>query len=163
MTRWIALVALSLALPASALAQKKTTLTPADYEEIRGIYAKYSYGFDTGDAKLVASVYTPDAQFIVGGKVAGGTREAITGMVRPLAPGKGQMKHMPTNLFIEPSEDGAKGMAYVALVTFEEGKAPAVTGGGWYHDTIVKTADGWRFKKRDYQPFPLPIAATPAP
>lgn len=163
MTKWIALVALTLALPASALAQKKATLTPADYEEIRGLYAKYSYGFDNGDPKLVASVYTPDAQFIVGGKPAGANRDAITAMVRPVAPGKGQMKHMPSNIAIEPSETGAKGMAYVALVTFEAGKPPAVTGGGWYHDSLVKTADGWRFNKRDYQPFPLPVAAAPAP
>lgn len=157
MTKWIALVALTLALPATALAQKKTTLTPADYEEIRGLYATYSYGFDNGDPKMVASVYTPDAQFIVGGKVAGGTREAITAMVKPLAPGKGQMKHMPTNIAIEPAEGGAKGLAYVLLMTFEAGKPPVATGGGWYHDTLVKTADGWRFKKRDYQPFPLPV------
>ncbi|MGE0393905.1 MAG: nuclear transport factor 2 family protein [Vicinamibacterales bacterium] len=163
MTKWIALVALTLALPASALAQKKNTLTPADYEEIRGLYAKYSYGFDNGDAKLVASVYTPDAQFIVGGKTVGGTRDAITAGVRPVAPGKAQMKHMPSNIAIEPSEEGATGMAYVALVTFEAGKPPAVTGGGWYHDTLVRTAEGWRFKKRDYQPFPLPVPAAPAP
>lgn len=163
MTKWIALVALSLAWPGAALAQKKTTLTPADYEEIRGLYAKYSYGFDTGDAKLVASVYTSDAQFIVGGKVAGASREKIAGMVRPLAVGKAQMKHMPSNIAIEPSADGASGMAYVALVNFEAGKPPVVTGGGVYNDTLIKTAEGWRFKKRDYQPFPIPVDAPPAP
>jgi len=158
MIRRIALVALCLALPASALAQKKSTLTPADYEEIRGLYATYSYGFDNGDPKMVASVYTPDAQFIVGGKPAGANRDAITAMVRPVAPGKGQMKHMPSNIAIEPAEGGANGMAYVALVTFEAGKPPAVTGGGWYHDTLVKTAEGWKFKMREFQPFPLPEA-----
>lgn len=163
MTRWTALVALALLWPGAASAQKKATLTPADYEEIRGLYAKYAYGFDTGDPKLVASVYTADGQFIVGGNVAGASREKIAGMVRPLAPGKPQMKHMPTNIMIEPSEDGAKGYSYVALVTFEAGKPPAVTGGGMYQDTLVRTADGWRFKKRDYQPFPLPVAAAPAP
>ena len=162
MTKWIALVTLSLLWPGSALAQKKA-LSPADYEEIRGLYAKYSYGFDTGDAKLVGSVYAVDGQFIVGGKVAGASREKIEGMVRPLAPGKAQMKHMPTNILIEPSEGGAKGTSYVGLVTFEAGKPPAVTGGGVYNDILVKTAEGWRFTKRAYQPFPIPVEAAPAP
>ena len=162
MTKWIALVTLSLLWPGSALAQKKT-LSPADYEEIRGLYAKYAFGFDTGNAGLVGSVYTADAQFIVGGRVVGDSREKLVGNVKPPAAGKPQMKHMPTNILIEPSEGGANGMSYVALVTFETGKPPVVTGGGAYNDTLVKTAEGWRFKKRDYQPFPLPVEAAPAP
>ena len=54
MFKWIGLVVLSLMLPVSvAHAQKKGSLTPSDYEEIRGLYAKYAFGFDTGDAALV--------------------------------------------------------------------------------------------------------------
>jgi len=166
MFKWIGLVVLSLLLPGSAFAQKKAALSPADYEEIRGLYAKYAFGFDTGDAALVASVYAADGAFVVAGRVMADSREKIGGMVRPPAPGKPAMKHMPTNILIEPSAEGATGKSYVALVTFQEGKPPAVTGGGLYADILVKTAEGWRFKKRDFQPFPAGApapAATPAP
>jgi hypothetical protein len=162
MTKWIALVSLSLLWPGSVLAQK-AALSPADYEEIRGLYAKYCYGFDTGDAKLVASVYAADAQFVVGGKLVGESRDKIAGNVKAPVAGKPQMKHMPSNIMIEPSDGGAKGMSYVALVNFETGKPPVMIGGGLYRDSLVKTGEGWRFKKRDYQPFPLPITAAPAP
>lgn len=161
MFKWIGLVVLSLMLPVSvAHAQKKGSLTPSDYEEIRGLYAKYAFGFDTGDAALVGSVYAADGTFVVGGRVMGDSREKITAIVKAPGAGKPAMKHMPTNILIEPSDEGARGRSYVALVTFQEGKAPAVTGGGFYADIIVKTADGWRFKRRDYQPFP---AGAPAP
>ncbi len=160
MFKWTCLIVLSLLLPASAFAQKKAALSPADYEEIRGLYAKYAFGFDTGDAALVASVYAADGAFVVAGRVVGDSRDKIAGNVKPPAAGRPAMKHMPTNILIEPSADGATGRSYVALVTFQEGKAPVVTGGGYYSDLIVKTAEGWRFKRRDYQPFP---AGAPAP
>jgi hypothetical protein len=40
-------------------------------------------------------------------------------------------------------------MADFLLVTVNEGgKPPTVASGGSYQDSIVKTADGWRFKRR---------------
>ena len=37
--------------------------------------------------------------------------------------------------------------AYVILVDLAQ--TPAITGGGVYEDVIVRTPEGWRFKKRD--------------
>ncbi len=42
------------------------------------------------------------------------------------------------------------GSAYVMLVDLA--KNPAISGGGVYNDVIVKTAAGWKFKKRSYFP-----------
>ena len=51
---------------------------------------------------------------------------------------------------IEPTGDGAKGTAYLLLVSGSDGGAPVVTGRGIYTDEIVKTAEGWLFKKRAF-------------
>ena len=66
-----------------------------------------------------------------------------------------------TNLMIQPSPEGAIGWAYiwhVALVcgsptgaAVTEATSP-VKDAGLYRDVIVKTAEGWRFKKRRYTP-----------
>jgi len=161
MFKWIGLAVLCLLVPVSAQAQQ-STLSPADYEEIRGLYARYCYGFDNGDSEMVAGVYAADATFLMGGKVMGDSREKIAANVRPPAAGSPASKHVPSNIVIEPSSDGATGTSYVVLMAFETGKAPVVTGGGSYASSFVKTPDGWRFKSRNYTPFGShPAATTP--
>src|SRR5579864_2199616 len=107
MRKWIGVVALGLLAAAPALAQKKASLTPMDYEEIRALYSKYVYGYDTGDAQLVASVFAPDAALVIGGKVICDSREKITSGIKPRM-GLAGMRHIPTNILIEPSAEGAK-------------------------------------------------------
>src|SRR5258706_12856345 len=111
MFKWLSIVALSVLIPATAVAQKKS-LTPADYEEIRGLYSHYVYGYDSGDAQMVASVFAPDARLTIGGKLIGDSREKISGGLKPRA-GMNGMRHIPTNILIEPSPEGAKGMQYL--------------------------------------------------
>ena len=55
MFKWMTMAALGLLLPVAAGAADKK-LSPADYEEIHGLYAKYAFGFDNGDSKLVAMI-----------------------------------------------------------------------------------------------------------
>ena len=163
MAKWLSIVALSVLIPATALAQKKATLSPADYEEIRGLYSKYVLGYDSGDAQMVASVFAPDAKLTIGGKLMGDSREKISGGLKPRV-GMNGMRHIPTNILIEPTPEGAKGTQYLMLMTFQDGKMPMVTSGGVYHDTIVKTSDGWRFKSREVTWFstpPAPPSTTP--
>jgi hypothetical protein len=66
---------------------------------------------------------------------------------------------------IEPTSDGAKGSCYLLL--FNARNIPAtITETSIYDDTLVKTAQGWKFKKRivwrdddDISPFkPKPLA-----
>ena len=49
--------------------------------------------------------------------------------------------------------NGAKGRSYVFLVNMDNGKFNVVNG-GVYDDVLVKEADGWRFKRRTFTPFP---------
>ncbi len=156
MMKWLTIVALSVLVPVAALAQKPS-LTPTDYEEIRALYSRYVYGYDSGDAQMVASVFASDARLMIGGNVMGDSREKITAGIRPRV-GMNGMRHIPTNILIEPTAEGAKGTQYLTLMNFQDGKAPSVTSGGVYRDTIVKTAEGWRFKTREVTWFSTPPA-----
>ena len=57
------------------------------------------------------------------------------------------LHHWNTNLMILPTPDGASGQVYLVLVDFATKPASIVTS-ATYADELVKTAQGWRFKKR---------------
>ena len=56
-------------------------------------------------------------------------------------------RHIYTNLRITPHTEGAHGFVYFNQLDVST-KPPTNTGSGIYEDTLVKTVDGWRFKKR---------------
>ena len=57
--------------------------------------------------------------------------------------------HITTNVWIEPSPEGARGGAYLLnIAPGERGKPATLTSVAFYEDTLVKTRDGWRLKRR---------------
>ena len=56
-------------------------------------------------------------------------------------------RHVYTNLRITPAPKGAHGFVYFNQLDVST-KPPTTTVSGIYEDTLVKTADGWRFEKR---------------
>ena len=140
---------------------KAPTLTPLDYIEIQQLVARYAYALDTGALDGTGSVYaglfTPDGVFVGGssGRVAKG-REQLAALAR-VAPGgtRGPLTvgHFIVNHVIEPSPEGAIGKQYLAYLIFgDEGQGGSINLGGHYEDIYAKTADGWRFKRREFIP-----------
>ena len=56
-------------------------------------------------------------------------------------------RHVYTNLRITPTPEGARGFVYFNQLDVST-LPPTTSVTGIYEDTLVKTADGWRFKKR---------------
>jgi hypothetical protein len=143
-------------LPSGELkAQKAPSLTALDYEEIRNLYGRYTHAFDGGDGQALANTYTPDGAFVTGGRTTQG-REQLATQPKPPAPGRPMIKHLPANIVIDPAPEGAKGTAYVFVLSVEAGKPPVFMMGGRYDDVIVKTSEGWRFKRRSFTPWSAP-------
>src|SRR5882724_2315204 len=127
----------------SVLAQKGGKLTSDDLVEIQQLYAKYNWTLDAGDSEGYASTFTPDGVFNtnVG-------HDAIVKFADTFHAGLGaHVRHWNTNLMILPAPDGATGQVYLVLVDFATKPATIVTSAS-YTDQLVKTAQGWRFKKR---------------
>jgi hypothetical protein len=130
-------------------------LTSDDLVEIQQLYAKYNWTLDAGDAEGYAGTFTPDGVF--NNNVG---HDAIVKFANTFHTGIGShLHHWNTNLMILPSAEGASGQVYLVLVDFATKPASIFTS-ATYSDELVKTAQGWRFKKRatktDVAPAPAP-------
>ena len=160
MRNWkvVAPIALCAAAAGMVYAQQreaKGTLAPQDYVEIEQLYVRYNYGIDThADGGLLwATTFTVDGIFHTTGRQPVQGREALTALAkaRPNQPGSEGPQYFATNIRIEPSPEGARGSAYFFYVPIPKPDKPAsITSTGTYEDELVKTAEGWRFKKRTF-------------
>jgi actinorhodin biosynthesis protein ActVIA len=129
------------------------TLTAQDFVDIQQLYAKYNWTLDAGDAEGYASTFTPDGVF--NNNIG---HDAIVKFANTFHGGMGaHVKHWNTNLMITPSADGAAGQVYLVLVDFAT-KPPTIATSASYSDDLVKTAQGWRFKKRQTKGDTAPAA-----
>ena len=156
MSKWIALLA-GLAIGGTGLAAQSGAgkLTSDDLVEIQQLYAKYNWALDSGDSQGYAATFTPDGVF--NNNVG---HDAIVKFADTFHAGVGShVKHWNTNLMITPSATGASGQVYLVLVDYAT-KPPTIFTSATYADELIKTAQGWRFKKRttkgDSAPAPKP-------
>ena len=142
MRRIVALLLAALVGSATAYAQEVRggSLTTQDYIDIQQLYAKYNWAIDAGDTDAYVALYTADGSF---NNFQGqeGLRKFMSGRAA------GNTRHWNTNLLITPTAEGAKGAVYLLLVDVGT-TPPAVARAAKYDDVLVKTAQGWRFKKR---------------
>ena len=130
------------------------SFTAQDFVDIQQLYAKYNWSLDAGDAEAYASTFTPDGVF--NNNVG---HDAIVKFANTFHAGMGShVKHWNTNLMITPTAEGASGQVYLVLVDFA-GKPPTIATSASYADELVKTAQGWRFKKRQTKGDAAPPAA----
>ncbi len=125
------------------------TLTAQDYVEIEQLYWRYNHGSDFRDGDLFVSAFADDAVFEVGGRKITGREELTAYRVERHAGQTGDTKrrHWNNSWRIVPTADGAEARVYWILVDVSGG-APNTAASGYYDDTYVKTAEGWRFKTR---------------
>ena len=132
-------------LPAILATAQSETLSPSDHIEIQQLYARYNYVMDSTDAKMLPTVFTPDATLgPPDNRVR--ARDVLEGLVPKERP---QVYRLTTNIIISASPEGARGTASVILVNILA-SPPTLMGGGVYEDVMVKTPEGWRFKSRTY-------------
>jgi uncharacterized protein (TIGR02246 family) len=141
----LGLVAITLVAGAAWLGAQagSKTLTAQDFVDIQQLYAKYNWTLDAGDAEGYASTFTPDGVF--NNNVG---HDAIVKFANTFHAGLGaHVHHWNTNLMIVPTAEGATGSVYLVLVDFAT-KPASIATSATYADELVKTAQGWRFKKR---------------
>jgi hypothetical protein len=140
-------------------------LAPEDYVEIQQVVASYPFALDTGADRgaMYADLFTTDGMFVAGDMTIGG-RESLKAFAWHHRPGQGPLyvRNFSTNSLIEPSADGATGKAYAVVLDLgENGKPSALLGGGHYEDLYVKTAAGWRIKRREFIPSKTELPPSP--
>jgi 3-phenylpropionate/cinnamic acid dioxygenase small subunit len=169
----LALVAAAGLLPTTEVSAGKatSTLTADDYIQIQQLYANYAQALDNGEGERFAATFVDDGEF-TGGRGAGHGSEVRTPTkgkqaLAKMGSGSGT-RHFTANLVITPTPEGAKGSCYLLLFNVRSTPATIIET-AIYDDTLVKTAHGWKFKKRvvwrdddDITPFkPKPMPAGP--
>ena len=131
-------------------------LTTDDLVEIQQLYARYNWSLDSGDAEAYAATFTTDGVFN-----NNNGHDAIVKFAQGFHAGLGShLKHWNTNLMITPSPGGANGQVYLVLVDYAT-KPPSIFTSATYADELVKTPQGWRFKKRQTKTDVAPAAKPP--
>lgn len=135
-------------------------LSPAATREIAAACERlsldYAHFADTGDNAAWAALFAEDAELKLFGQTFVG-RAAIAGATG--GGSEGGSLHLASNMRVNVlSEDRAEGTCYVAAYLRPAGApkgvaalAPAAV--GIYRDTYRRTADGWRFASRAFEPF----------
>jgi hypothetical protein len=166
-------------------------LTAMDYVQIRQLAARAAFAMDTGDGNgyAYADLFVPDGESAI--PDARG-REQLAALARGGRRGPMYSSLYGANHIIEPAPGGAIGKQYVIAIDHDdEGsftrnpaqnqwdlvgqKRGALSSfGGHYEDAYVKTASGWRFRRRAFvqsssgprrasMPTQLAHASVPAP
>jgi hypothetical protein len=153
-----ALAGAALALAALGLAQGRK-LTADDYVEIQQLYAQYNNAIDSGDAEGYAATFTQDGVF----NTFNG-HEALVGFIHRWRESMNgaNMRHWNSNLLITGTPEGANGSVYLLLVNIGV-RPPAISTAAKYEDQLVRTPQGWRFKKRVTKAEGPPPAAAAKP
>jgi hypothetical protein len=131
------------------------TVTAEDDAAIRQLYARVSQAMDSGaeNGAALSRLFTNDGVLLDTwtSKVYTGT-EQITAFARTSAgspKGPTSLNQFIWTVKVESSPQGATSKAYVmAGNPPDAGRPLTMTNAGQYWDDLVKTADGWRIKKR---------------
>jgi hypothetical protein len=137
-----------------------TPLTAQDYLDIQALASRYAYGLDSGadngTGSVYGSVFAADAEFHGPAATKGGQPFDAAGrenLQKFAVPGRGTayVRHFMGDHLIEASPEGARGKVYLLVIDIgQDGKPTSVNMGGHYEDVYVKTAEGWRIKRRDF-------------
>jgi hypothetical protein len=135
-------------------------LTALDYIEIQQLVAKYARAIDTcsNNGYDYADLFTPDGAFVPsfsgkpGAPVQG--REKLAEVSGGGSRGcknvgwiEQGVRHLYVNHIITPTAEGASGVVDMLMIGLG-GNPNKIEYDGYYEDTYVKTARGWRFKQR---------------
>lgn len=105
---------------------------------------------------MFASVFTEDGEFVTGAQTMKGASALKAMAGRGTKRERPKIFHITTNVLITPAADGATGSVYV--MTVDLSRDNVISGGGVYEDAFVKTAQGWKLKKRVFFGEPRPTA-----
>ncbi len=134
-----------------SLAQQSSTgvLTMQDYDDIRQLYGKYAFAIDSANPEAFAGTLARDDGSVSFYQGAG--HDAMMTLINTNVAGEIRRgilrRHLNTNLLITPTKEGADAACYLLAINVGV-SPPAIISASQYQDKLVKTPEGWRFKRR---------------
>lgn len=127
----------------------------ADRIEIDDLLTRYATALDAKDWDTWASCFTPDAfiDYTAAGGVKG-TLPQVRQWLTEVMAGFPMTQHLVTNRAVQIAGDTAtcRSCLFNPMGVPDNGSLMVFFEGGYYRDTLVRTADGWRIAKRVEEP-----------
>ncbi|WKN44820.1 nuclear transport factor 2 family protein [Tunicatimonas pelagia] len=120
-------------------------MTLSEKEKIVQLTARYFWAVDEGDIETYLDCWTADGESQASYGSAQGAAEL---KIRFLSMQEGLSKnkrHIVSNFVIEFEQEVALQKCYLLII---DRKKPALVATATYQDTLVRTADGWKFSLR---------------
>jgi ketosteroid isomerase-like protein len=121
------------------------------------LVAQYCHFIDHGEAARVAELFTEDGVWTSPDATMAGREAVLAGFQRRQERAKRLSRHVCCNLLVEiQDEDHASGVVYLTLYRHDGEPGPRIAPldgpavVGEYRDAFTRTADGWRFARRDF-------------
>lgn len=114
-----------------------------DKEDIERLIVTYSYIIDGGEWDRLGDLFTEDGSFAI--KDSELSMEGIDDLRRQMSSIKHPLTHYTSNILVDVVEgaDTATSRARVFAP-----RADGTISMGMYNDELIRTPDGWRFKRR---------------
>jgi len=121
-----------------------------DRIEILELAARYNHAAVSLDPNGYASCFTPEGRFYSPTRERDVTgQDALRAMLSENAIGNARgIQHLTTDFIIKLEGDRATQTCQFILYGERDGSGNRVLGAGTYSDTLVRTAEGWRYSER---------------
>ena len=122
-------------------------LDVADRQAITEVIALHGHLVDAGELERLGEVLTEDVVYDWSDvtDAGGGVMRGLEGNQRvALDLGNQPVGHLVTNTVVTERADGSVAALSKAIAIMRDGRAGTAT----YHDTVVRTPDGWRISHR---------------
>jgi len=118
-----------------------------DKDAIRELLHLYCFHMDEGHFEKLGALFAADGEWIAPYRSAIGP-EAIATWLTQSVPASPRRMHYVMNSVIGVAGDGASAKSnYLVMVEGPDGPVPSVC--GTYADVLIRTPDGWRFRRRE--------------
>ncbi|GAB92357.1 nuclear transport factor 2 family protein [Gordonia rhizosphera] len=126
----------------------ETSLSAADHLSVLNLCARYCHSVDAGDTDAWVDCFTDDGilEFVADG-VAHRGHDELRAFVTRFSRRRGVTHHFTTDLEIR-AETENRWRARSSLLLVAAGDPSTLVMSGRYHDDVVRTENGWRFRSR---------------
>jgi SnoaL-like domain len=121
----------------------------SDRDQIIDLTIRYATAIDSRQYAVLSTVFTADAELDYGEVGAWTGAAEVIEFIDLAHAGAANTMHRMSNHVVEVDGDRAAARTYVdALILAADGSG--VHAVGYYDDTVVRTADGWRINNRTF-------------
>jgi hypothetical protein len=129
-------------------------LSAADRVEIQQLVARYAHALERGpsDGRAYAELFTPEGSLINSTETIIG-RARLVAFAAKHATSSDATQTLSTNVLLEATPGGASGKVYAVTIRPDSSRGRgSIVAGGHFEDRYVRTAQGWRFERRQFFP-----------